>query len=104
MGTEREERGSPGRSQAGNGKGEMTLQLEQSVAAMASVLPWPGAPWALLSLSLHSPRCHQLRPSPQVVNGLMERPDWADAMKKPLCILPGGSGNALAASINYYAG
>ncbi|NWQ84460.1 SPHK1 kinase, partial [Columbina picui] len=40
----------------------------------------------------------------EVVNGLMERPDWADAMKKPLCILPGGSGNALAASINYYAG
>ncbi|NWH68863.1 SPHK1 kinase, partial [Geococcyx californianus] len=40
----------------------------------------------------------------EVVNGLMERPDWADAMKKPLCILPGGSGNALAASVNYYAG
>lgn len=40
----------------------------------------------------------------QVVNGLMERPDWKEAMKKPLCILPGGSGNALAASINYYAG
>ncbi|NXQ84407.1 SPHK1 kinase, partial [Nyctibius grandis] len=40
----------------------------------------------------------------EVVNGLMERPDWEDAMKKPLCILPGGSGNALAASINHYAG
>uniref|UniRef100_A0A8D2PLK3 Sphingosine kinase 1 n=1 Tax=Zosterops lateralis melanops TaxID=1220523 RepID=A0A8D2PLK3_ZOSLA len=40
----------------------------------------------------------------EVVNGLMERPDWKEAMKKPLCILPGGSGNALAASINYYAG
>ncbi|NXI69364.1 SPHK1 kinase, partial [Anseranas semipalmata] len=40
----------------------------------------------------------------EVVNGLMERPDWEEAMKKPLCILPGGSGNALAASINYYAG
>ncbi|XP_064584475.1 sphingosine kinase 1 isoform X1 [Zonotrichia leucophrys gambelii] len=40
----------------------------------------------------------------EVVNGLMERPDWREAMKKPLCILPGGSGNALAASINYYAG
>ncbi|XP_076209990.1 sphingosine kinase 1 [Aptenodytes patagonicus] len=40
----------------------------------------------------------------EVVNGLMERPDWEDIMKKPLCILPGGSGNALAASINHYAG
>ncbi|NXH17093.1 SPHK1 kinase, partial [Bucco capensis] len=40
----------------------------------------------------------------EVVNGLMERLDWEDAMKKPLCILPGGSGNALAASINHYAG
>ncbi|NXG48625.1 SPHK1 kinase, partial [Psilopogon haemacephalus] len=40
----------------------------------------------------------------EVVNGLMERPDWEQTMKKPLCILPGGSGNALAASINYYAG
>ncbi|NXX76558.1 SPHK1 kinase, partial [Urocolius indicus] len=40
----------------------------------------------------------------EVVNGLMERPDWAEAVKKPLCILPGGSGNALAASINHYAG
>uniref|UniRef100_A0A8C8BG74 sphingosine kinase n=1 Tax=Otus sunia TaxID=257818 RepID=A0A8C8BG74_9STRI len=40
----------------------------------------------------------------EVVNGLMERPDWEDALKKPLCILPGGSGNALAASINHYAG
>lgn len=104
MGTEREERGARGTSQAGNGKGEMTPQLEESGAATASALPWPGhhglpSPW-----SLHGPRCHQLCPSSQVVNGLMERPDWADAMKKPLCILPGGSGNALAASINYYAG
>ncbi|NXA42985.1 SPHK1 kinase, partial [Eudromia elegans] len=40
----------------------------------------------------------------EVVNGLMERRDWAAAVTKPLCILPGGSGNALAASINYYAG
>lgn len=34
----------------------------------------------------------------------MERPDWEEALQTPLCILPGGSGNALAASINYYAG
>lgn len=40
----------------------------------------------------------------QVLNGLMERPDWEEALQTPLCILPGGSGNALAASINYYAG
>ncbi|XP_060242335.1 sphingosine kinase 1 isoform X3 [Meriones unguiculatus] len=40
----------------------------------------------------------------EVVNGLMERPDWEIAIQKPLCSLPGGSGNAVAASINYYAG
>uniref|UniRef100_A0A8C6WD95 Sphingosine kinase 1 n=1 Tax=Nannospalax galili TaxID=1026970 RepID=A0A8C6WD95_NANGA len=40
----------------------------------------------------------------EVVNGLMERPDWETAIWKPLCSLPGGSGNALAASLNYYAG
>uniref|UniRef100_A0A8C5R609 sphingosine kinase n=1 Tax=Leptobrachium leishanense TaxID=445787 RepID=A0A8C5R609_9ANUR len=40
----------------------------------------------------------------EVINGLMERPDWMDAIKKPLAILPGGSGNALAASINHYIG
>uniref|UniRef100_A0A8C3YQI0 Sphingosine kinase 1 n=1 Tax=Catagonus wagneri TaxID=51154 RepID=A0A8C3YQI0_9CETA len=40
----------------------------------------------------------------EVVNGLMERPDWETAMRKPLCSLPAGSGNALAASLNHYAG
>ncbi|CAM5097322.1 unnamed protein product [Natator depressus] len=40
----------------------------------------------------------------EVVNGLMERQDWQAAIKKPLCTLPGGSGNALSASINHYAG
>ncbi|XP_044155651.1 sphingosine kinase 1 [Bufo gargarizans] len=40
----------------------------------------------------------------EVINGLMERPDWAKTIKKPLSILPGGSGNALAASINHYSG
>ncbi|XP_060109051.1 sphingosine kinase 1 [Heteronotia binoei] len=39
----------------------------------------------------------------EVINGLMERPDWATACQKPLCILPAGSGNAIAASLNYYA-
>lgn len=98
--------------QAGNGKGEMAPGLEQSGAAMASVLPWPEALWAPLPPqavwgplgSLPGPQYHELPPSPQVVNGLMERPDWEETMKKPLCILPGGSGNALAASINHYAG
>lgn len=47
-----------------------------------------------------------LRPPvpPQVVNGLMARPDWETAIRKPLCSLPAGSGNALAASLNHYAG
>ncbi|XP_018423905.1 PREDICTED: sphingosine kinase 1 isoform X1 [Nanorana parkeri] len=40
----------------------------------------------------------------EVINGLMARQDWADAIKKPLSVLPGGSGNALAASVNYYSG
>lgn len=40
----------------------------------------------------------------EVINGLMARQDWADAIKKPLAVLPGGSANALAASINYYSG
>ncbi|KAH0629522.1 hypothetical protein JD844_011635 [Phrynosoma platyrhinos] len=38
----------------------------------------------------------------EVINGLMERPDWRSVIQKPLCILPGGSGNALAASLNHY--
>ncbi|XP_042558636.1 sphingosine kinase 1 isoform X1 [Dipodomys spectabilis] len=40
----------------------------------------------------------------EVLNGLMDRPDWETAIRKPLCTLPGGSANALAASINHYAG
>ena len=40
----------------------------------------------------------------QVINGLMERDDWQEAIKIPLTALPGGSGNALAVSLNYYAG
>lgn len=78
---------------------------------MALVLPWPGTPQTAPPGSgqgplgsLPAPGCHKLPLSPQVVNGLMERLDWEETMKKPLCILPGGSGNALAASINHYAG
>lgn len=41
--------------------------------------------------------------STQVINGLMEREDWQEAIQIPLGILPGGSGNALAASIHHYS-
>jgi len=34
----------------------------------------------------------------------MERPDWEQAIKTPVGILPCGSGNALSGSINHYAG
>ncbi|XP_061675992.1 sphingosine kinase 2 [Syngnathoides biaculeatus] len=40
----------------------------------------------------------------EVINGLMERADWEQAIKTPVGILPCGSGNALAGSINHYAG
>lgn len=33
----------------------------------------------------------------------MEREDWQEAIQTPLGILPGGSGNALAASIHHYS-
>ncbi|XP_047212201.1 sphingosine kinase 1-like [Girardinichthys multiradiatus] len=39
----------------------------------------------------------------EVINGLMEREDWQQAIQTPLGILPGGSGNALAASIHNYS-
>ncbi|XP_069551906.1 sphingosine kinase 2 [Brachyistius frenatus] len=40
----------------------------------------------------------------EVINGMMERPDWEQAIKTPVSILPCGSGNALAGSINHNAG
>ncbi|KAM9298802.1 sphingosine kinase 2 [Gastrophryne carolinensis] len=40
----------------------------------------------------------------EVINGLMERADWEDAIKMPIGILPCGSGNALAGAVNYNAG
>ncbi|KAA8584918.1 hypothetical protein FQN60_003612 [Etheostoma spectabile] len=39
----------------------------------------------------------------EVINGLMEREDWQEAIQTPLGILPGGSGNALAASVHHYS-
>lgn len=41
--------------------------------------------------------------STQVINGLMDREDWEQAIQTPLGILPGGSGNALAASVHHYS-
>ncbi|KAA0706252.1 Sphingosine kinase 1 [Triplophysa tibetana] len=38
----------------------------------------------------------------EVVNGLMDRQDWEKAIQTPVGILPGGSGNALAASVHHY--
>lgn len=32
----------------------------------------------------------------ELLNGLLSRPDWHEAVKMPLAIMPGGSGNALA--------
>ncbi|XP_076458489.1 sphingosine kinase 1-like [Babylonia areolata] len=40
----------------------------------------------------------------EVINGLMQRVDWTSAIKKAVGCVPGGSGNALACSINYAAG
>ncbi|GAB1610324.1 hypothetical protein Ahia01_001318500, partial [Argonauta hians] len=40
----------------------------------------------------------------EVINGLMNRPDWSEAIKTPIGCLPGGSGNALCCSLNYLAG
>uniref|UniRef100_A0A3P9BMD4 sphingosine kinase n=1 Tax=Maylandia zebra TaxID=106582 RepID=A0A3P9BMD4_9CICH len=39
----------------------------------------------------------------EVINGLMDREDWQEAIQIPLGILPGGSGNALAASVHHYS-
>jgi len=39
----------------------------------------------------------------QVINGIMERPDWENAINTPVGILPVGSGNALCSSLLYEA-
>lgn len=39
----------------------------------------------------------------EVYNGLMERPDWELAVKIPIGIIPGGSGNGLARTISHAA-
>ncbi|XP_005413003.1 PREDICTED: sphingosine kinase 2 isoform X3 [Chinchilla lanigera] len=40
----------------------------------------------------------------EVLNGLLDRPDWEQAVKMPLGILPCGSGNALAGAVNRHGG
>lgn len=40
----------------------------------------------------------------EVLNGLLDRPDWEEAVKMPVGILPCGSGNALAGAVNQYGG
>lgn len=40
----------------------------------------------------------------QVYNGLMARPDWKTAVKIPVGVIPGGSGNGLARALSHAAG
>ncbi|TYZ60516.1 hypothetical protein PybrP1_009294 [[Pythium] brassicae (nom. inval.)] len=40
----------------------------------------------------------------EIVQGIMQRPDWEQAIQQPLGIVPGGSGNGLAASLLYRSG
>lgn len=38
----------------------------------------------------------------EIINGILERPDWYDVLQKvPIGVVPGGSGNGLARSIAY---
>ena len=37
----------------------------------------------------------------EVINGLMDRPDWEKAIKTPIAQIPGGSANALACNAAY---
>lgn len=40
----------------------------------------------------------------EIINGLMERPDWRRALKIPIGQVPGGSANALACCVAYLTG
>lgn len=40
----------------------------------------------------------------EVINGLMDRPDWRRAMRIPIGQIPGGSANALACCVAYSSG
>ena len=37
-----------------------------------------------------------------VIQGLFRRPDWAEAIRLPLCLVPGGTGNGLSASVGMW--
>ena len=37
----------------------------------------------------------------EIINGLMDREDWQEAIKTPICQIPGGSANALACCVSY---
>jgi diacylglycerol kinase family enzyme len=37
----------------------------------------------------------------EMLNGLMARQDWVDAVKIPLGIIPAGSGNAVSTAMGY---
>ncbi|XP_008843208.1 sphingosine kinase 2 isoform X2 [Nannospalax galili] len=40
----------------------------------------------------------------EVLNGLLDRPDWEEAVRMPMGVLPCGSGNALAGAVNHHGG
>lgn len=40
----------------------------------------------------------------EVFNGLMKRPDASEAIRIPIGVIPGGSGNGMAHAINYAVG
>ncbi|XP_077603191.1 sphingosine kinase 2 isoform X3 [Crocuta crocuta] len=40
----------------------------------------------------------------EVLNGFLDRPDWEEAVKTPVGVLPCGSGNALAGAVNQHGG
>lgn len=40
----------------------------------------------------------------EVINGLMDRPDWRRAIKMPIAQIPGGSANALACCVAFETG
>lgn len=37
----------------------------------------------------------------ELINGIMQRPDWAKVARIPLGVIPAGSGNAVATSMGY---
>jgi sphingosine kinase len=40
----------------------------------------------------------------EILNGLLERVDWKHAIRKPLGIIPAGTGNGMAKSVLHHAG